>query len=40
MLVEHHIPEKDWVTAKYWTICRFWWEQNEAEVRLRAKRLP
>jgi hypothetical protein len=40
MLVEYHIPEKDYVTAKCWTIARPWCEKNEAEVRRRAKQLP
>ncbi|HWG44396.1 MAG TPA: hypothetical protein VN688_16580 [Gemmataceae bacterium] len=40
MLVHHHIPEKDWGAAKYWTICRLWWEKNEADVRRRANKLP
>ena len=39
-LVPHHIPEKDWVTAKYWVVALLWWEDNEEEVQYRAGLLP
>jgi hypothetical protein len=40
LLCEYHIPEKDLLPAKFWTVCRLWWENNEADVRRRAKQLP
>jgi hypothetical protein len=40
LLCKYHIPDKDVVPPKYWTLCRLWWENNEADVRRRAKQLP
>jgi hypothetical protein len=40
LLCEYHIPEKDLLPANYWTVCRLWWEKNEADVRRRARQLP
>ena len=40
VLVEHHIPEEDWVLAKYWVVARLWWEKNETVVRQKAAILP
>jgi hypothetical protein len=40
MLVQHHIPEEEWITAKYWTVALLWWEKHGADVRRRASALP
>ena len=42
MVVRYQIPPdaKLAIGAKYWTIARLWWGENEVEVRRRAERLP
>jgi hypothetical protein len=41
MLAHHHIPRPyNQLPTKVWTIARLWWDENESEVRRRAKQLP
>jgi hypothetical protein len=41
LVVQYHIPpDEKLAPAKFPTFVRLWWENNETEVRLRAKKLP
>jgi hypothetical protein len=39
-LVEHHIPQDEWVPAKYWAVAARWWVKHEDETRKNAAALP